>query len=85
LRSLPLDFDSTTEFGRYSVRFSAGNQEITIQKKFNIPVQIVLPTRYRAFLDFARQIDAAESGGIVIGFRITNVKNETSSVDPHHD
>lgn len=58
--ALPPDFTAHGEFGGYSVRFHATGQEISVQRDFHIPAQIVPPEKYQAFATFARQIDEAE-------------------------
>jgi hypothetical protein len=68
LRSLPPDFTGKTEFGSYSVQFSSGKQEIRIHREFEIPVQIVASQKYEAFANFARQVDDAERGRILLSF-----------------
>src|SRR5215472_15520799 len=66
LRSLPPGFTLRTEFGDYSVQFSSAGQQVTIHREFQIPVQIIAPRKYEGFVNFARQVDDAERGRIVL-------------------
>jgi tetratricopeptide (TPR) repeat protein len=64
LRSLPANFKTQNQFGKYSVEFTGGGQEVTVHREFQIPVQIISPQRYPQFVQFAREIDDAERGRI---------------------
>jgi tetratricopeptide (TPR) repeat protein len=64
VRSLPPDFSAHNHFGEYSVEFRSNAQEITIQREFHIPAQIIPGENYQLFLDFAGQIEQAERGRI---------------------
>ena len=60
VRSLPADFAGKTEFGEYALRFVRSPRQVDIHRDFHIPVQVVAPEKYGAFLNFAVQIDEAE-------------------------
>ena len=60
VRSLPIDFTYKTEFGEYTLRFLRLPQQIDIHRDFHIPVQVVAPDKYAAFVNFAMRIDEAE-------------------------
>ncbi|HEY2362545.1 MAG TPA: DUF3857 domain-containing protein [Candidatus Angelobacter sp.] len=61
VHSLPPDFTDKTEFGEYTLRFLRLPQEIDIHRDFHIPVQVIAPDKYAAFVNFAMRIDDAES------------------------
>lgn len=69
--SLPSDFVTESDFGRYSVRFSQRNGQVDVTREFRIPVQMIAPGRFRSFVEFARQIDEAERRHIVLEMRST--------------
>ena len=58
--SLPSDFTDRTEFGEYALRFVRMPHQIDIHRDFRIPVQVIMPDRYGAFVNFALRIDEAE-------------------------
>lgn len=60
LHSLPADFSEKTEFGEYTLRFVRLAQQIDIHRDFHIPVQVIAPDKYAAFVNFAMRIDDAE-------------------------
>jgi tetratricopeptide (TPR) repeat protein len=60
VHSLPADFTDKTEFGEYSLRFVRMPHQIDIHRDFRIPVQVIPPDRYGAFVNFALRIDEAE-------------------------
>jgi tetratricopeptide (TPR) repeat protein len=60
VHSLPTDFTDKTEFGEYSLRFVRMPHQIDIHRDFRIPVQMISPDRYGAFVNFALRIDEAE-------------------------
>jgi hypothetical protein len=60
LHSLPTDFSEKTEFGEYTLRFVRLAQQIDIHRDFHIPVQVITPDKYAAFVNFAMRIDDAE-------------------------
>jgi hypothetical protein len=60
VRSLPADFAERSEFGEYALRFSRTQRQVDIHRAFRIPVQVVAPEKYAAFVRFALQIDEAE-------------------------
>ncbi|HEY6970124.1 MAG TPA: hypothetical protein VJA94_13030 [Candidatus Angelobacter sp.] len=66
VRSLPSDFTAHNQFGDYSAQFVSAGQQITIHRQFRIPVQIVSQPDYAAFSAFAREIDDAERGRIML-------------------
>ena len=68
MESLPANFTGSTEFGSYAAQFKSSGREITIQRVFQIPVQIVPAQKYGAFASFAGEIDAAERGRITLAF-----------------
>jgi hypothetical protein len=60
VRSLPADFAERSEFGEYALRFVRSPRQVDIHRAFRIPVQVVAPEKYAAFVNFALQIDEAE-------------------------
>ena len=60
VHSLPADFTDKTEFGEYTLRFVRMPHQIDIHRDFRIPVQVIPPDRYGAFVNFALRIDEAE-------------------------
>lgn len=60
VHSLPADFNEKTEFGEYTLRFVRLAQQIDIHRDFHIPVQVIAPDRYSAFVNFAMRIEDAE-------------------------
>jgi hypothetical protein len=60
VKALPSDFTERTEFGDYALRFVRLPHQIDIHRDFRIPVQVVAPEKYPAFLTFALRIDEAE-------------------------
>ncbi|HEY1939734.1 MAG TPA: DUF3857 domain-containing protein [Candidatus Angelobacter sp.] len=60
LRSVPSDFTGKTEFGEYTLRFSRSTRQVDIHRAFRIPVQVVGPEKYPAFVKFSLAIDEAE-------------------------
>jgi hypothetical protein len=58
--SLPSDFTDRTEFGEYALRFVGMPHQIDIHRDFRIPVQVIMPDKYGAFVNFALRIDEAE-------------------------
>jgi hypothetical protein len=60
IQALPADFAEKTEFGEYALRFVRLPHQIDIHRDFRIPVQVVTPESYPAFVTFAFRIDKAE-------------------------
>jgi hypothetical protein len=60
VKTLPADFTDRTEFGEYALRFVRLPRQFDIHRDFRIPVQVVAPEKYPAFLTFALRIDEAE-------------------------
>jgi tetratricopeptide (TPR) repeat protein len=60
VKTLPTDFADRSEFGDYSLRFVRSPRQVEIHRDFRIPVQVVAPERYPAFVSFALRIDQAE-------------------------
>jgi hypothetical protein len=60
VHSLPADFTDKSEFGEYTLRFLRLPQQIDIHRDFHIPVQVIAPDKYPAFVNFAMRIDDAE-------------------------
>jgi hypothetical protein len=60
VRSLPADFAGKSEFGEYTLRFVGLPRQVDIRRDFRIPVQVVPPEKYGAFVNFAGQVDEAE-------------------------
>jgi hypothetical protein len=61
VHSLPSDFTDKTEFGEYALRFARLPHQVDIHRDFHIPVQVIAPDKYGAFVNFAARIDEAES------------------------
>ena len=60
VHSLPGDFTEKTEFGEYALRFVRMAHQVDIHRDFRIPVQVIAPDKYAAFVKFAMRIDEAE-------------------------
>jgi len=60
VKGLPSDFTERTEFGEYALHFARLPRQIDIHRDFRVPVQVVAPEKYPAFLTFALRIDDAE-------------------------
>jgi hypothetical protein len=60
VKGLPSDFTDRTEFGEYALHFARLPRQIDIHRDFRVPVQVVAPEKYPAFLTFALRIDDAE-------------------------
>ena len=56
----PNAVDLKSEFGEYHSEFKAEATELKVTRTFRIPAQVVAPSRYREFSEFALQIDSAE-------------------------
>ena len=56
----PNAVDLKSEFGEYHSEFKAEATELIISRTFTIPAQVVAPSRYREFSEFALQIDSVE-------------------------
>ena len=57
---LPQSVDVKTKFGEYHASFQTEGRDLRIGRSFRVPQQVVAPTDYAAFSEFARQIDGAE-------------------------
>jgi hypothetical protein len=66
VKTLPADFTDRTEFGEYALRFVRSPRQLDIHRDFRIPVQVVAPEKYPAFLNFALRIDEAERQRIAL-------------------
>jgi hypothetical protein len=60
VHSLPADFTDKSEFGEYALRFVRLPHQVDIHRDFRIPVQVIAPEKYAAFVNFALRIDEAE-------------------------
>jgi hypothetical protein len=84
IRTLPADFTDRTEFGEYALRFVRLPRQIDIHRDFRIPVQVVAPEKYPAFLNFALRIDEAERQRIALetvkGAAATQMKTDLQPV-----
>jgi hypothetical protein len=60
IKTLPSDFTERTEFGEYALHFVRLPRQLDIHRDFRIPVQVVAPEKYLAFMTFALRIDEAE-------------------------
>lgn len=60
VHSVPADFTDRTEFGEYALRFVRLPHQVDIHRDFRIPVQVIAPEKYGAFVNFALRIDEAE-------------------------
>ncbi|HEX3156534.1 MAG TPA: DUF3857 domain-containing protein [Candidatus Angelobacter sp.] len=69
IHSLPTDFTEKTEFGEYTLRFVRMPHQIDVHRDFRIPVQVIAPDRYSAFVNFAVRIDEAERQRISLEIR----------------
>jgi len=56
----PNSVDLKSEFGEYRSELKAEANVLKVTRSFRIPAQVVAPSRYREFSDFALQIDSAE-------------------------
>jgi hypothetical protein len=66
VKTLPADFTERTEFGEYALRFVRLARQVDIHRDFRIPIQVVAPETYPAFLNFALRIDEAERQRIAL-------------------
>jgi hypothetical protein len=66
VKTLPADFTDRTEFGEYTLRFVRLPRQLDIHRDFRIPIQVVAPEKYPAFLNFALRIDEAERQRIAL-------------------
>jgi hypothetical protein len=64
--ALPADFAEKSEFGEYTVRFVRSSRQLDIHRGFHIPVQVIAPEKYPAFVRFALQIDETERQRILL-------------------
>ncbi|HEY3768394.1 MAG TPA: DUF3857 and transglutaminase domain-containing protein [Candidatus Angelobacter sp.] len=60
VRALPADFAGKGEFGEYALHFVRLPHQVDIHRDFRVPVQVVSPEKYSAFVNFTSQIDEAE-------------------------
>jgi Domain of Unknown Function with PDB structure (DUF3857) len=60
IMSLPADLAEKSDFGEYTVRFVRSSRQLDIHRDFHIPVQVIEPEKYPAFVRFALQIDETE-------------------------
>jgi hypothetical protein len=82
-RSVPVDFAGKSEFGEYSLWFVRSPGQVDIHRDFHVPVQVVTPEKYAAFLSFAVQIDEAEQQRISLqAVRDTAGGQRKESVQP---
>ncbi|HET9182584.1 MAG TPA: DUF3857 domain-containing protein [Candidatus Angelobacter sp.] len=72
--ALPRDFAVKSDFGDYAVTYSQTDGQINVTRQFDVPVQVVKPGRFTAFLAFARQIEQAERQQIIL--KIADRKSE---------
>lgn len=75
-RSLPHDFAGNSEFGKYAVRFSRRDEQVDVTREFEIPIQVVKPEQFPAFVEFARQIEDAERQRITLEVRSTTAETQ---------
>jgi hypothetical protein len=69
IHSLPTDFTEKTEFGEYTLRFVRMPHQVDVHRDFRIPVQVIAPDKYGAFVSFALRIDEAERQRISLEIR----------------
>jgi hypothetical protein len=73
LSRLAPDFTTQNDFGSYSVVFrELASGDIEIRRAFDIPVQVVPPTRFAAFAHFAERIDDAERQRLLLERNVLN-------------
>jgi|YelNatPaOPRAMG01_1025707.scaffolds.fasta_scaffold01436_6 tetratricopeptide (TPR) repeat protein len=60
------DLDLKTPFGSYFLKGRMEGSRLVIERRVEIPYEIVWPDRYQAFARFLRTIDEAESGQLVL-------------------
>ena len=60
VKRLPQSINLKTPFGEYATKFEPEPGLVKIVRSFRIPAQIISPTRYSAFSNFALDIDRAE-------------------------
>ena len=83
VRSLPADLAEKSEFGEYTVRFVRSLHQLDIHRDFHIPVQVIAPERYPAFVRFALQIDETERQRISLEVAKDAISGQArSSVQP---
>jgi hypothetical protein len=77
IHSLPSNFVDKSEFGEYALRFVRLPHQVDIHRDFRIPVQVIAPEKYAAFLNFALRIDEAERQRISL-----ETKKDTANLRP---
>jgi hypothetical protein len=63
--------DLKVAFGSYRLTAKSSGGELAVERKLQMPYQIVWPDKYRAFADFTAQVDEAESGQLAAGKTLT--------------
>ena len=82
-RSVPADYAGKSEFGEYALRFVRSPGRVDIHRDFHVPVQVVAPERYAAFVSFALQIDQVEQQRIALqAARETTGSQHRESIQP---
>ena len=79
----PNSTDVKSQFGDYHCDFKADSNLLIVRRSFRIPAQLVAPADYRAFSDFALQVDSAEKE--LIQLRRTTVvemRSNTAGIAP---
>jgi hypothetical protein len=84
VRSVPADLAEKSEFGEYGVRFVRSPHQLDIRRDFHIPVQVVSPEKYSAFVSFALQIDQAERQRITLDVTNASGGQEKSGLQSAH-
>jgi tetratricopeptide (TPR) repeat protein len=69
IHSLPSDFTEKAEFGEYALRFVRMPHQVDVHRDFRIPLQVIAPDKYGAFVNFAVRIDEAEHQRISLEIR----------------
>jgi len=57
--------DLNTDFGSYKIASAYENGKLTMDRRAEIPYEIVWPDKYAALSGFLRQVDQAEAGQLV--------------------
>jgi len=81
IKNIPEAFTAKSGFGEYSIRFEKQEHQLTVQRQFRIPVQVISAESYPSFAEFTRQVDGAEHWRI----QLTNATPRNAQlVDPPH-
>ena len=79
----PNSMDVKSQFGEYHSGFKRESNLLTVIRSFRIPAQVVAPEDYRAFADFALQVDSTERELIQLRrSAVLEVRSNTAGIAP---